>query len=160
MEDFLEKQEGYIRESPKFICDFMLGRLAKWLRLLGFDTSYYRNTNGKTIIHQSKNENRIILTRSKALKEKYEDAILIESENLFDQLKQVIKFLKIESPFSRCPVCNELIKKVKKETIKEEVPPYIFEVHHDFKKCPKCNRVFWKGTHYKEIEKIINEIKS
>jgi uncharacterized protein with PIN domain len=154
------KQEAYIKQPPRFICDFMLGRLAKWLRLLGFDTSYYRNTNGKTIIHHSRNEGRTILTRSKVLKEKYSDTILIESENLLDQLKQVTKSLKITSPFSRCPVCNEETKKVKKETIEKEVPPYIFEIHKDFKRCPVCSRIFWKGTHYKEIEKVINEIKS
>ncbi len=136
----------------------MLGRLAKWLRLLGFDTAYYRNTNGKTIIYRSKKEGRIILTRSKILAEKFEDLILIESENLMDQLKQIARQSKIKSPFSRCPVCNIETKEVKKKYIKNDVPPYIFEVHNDFKKCPKCGRIFWKGTHYEKIEKVINEV--
>jgi uncharacterized protein with PIN domain len=152
------KQEGYIKKNPRFICDFMLGRLAKWMRLLGFDTSYYRNTNGKTIIYHSRKEGRTILTRAKALAEKHDDAILIESENLTEQLKQVAKSLKIKSPFSRCPVCNSETEEVAKETIKDEVPAYVFEVHNDFKKCPECGRVYWQGTHYKEIEKVINEV--
>jgi uncharacterized protein with PIN domain len=138
----------------------MLGRLAKWMRLLGLDTMYYRNTNGKTIIHHSRKEGRRILTRSKILADKYNDVILIKSEHIMDQLKQITNLVDIESPFSRCPVCNTETKDVKKENIKEDVPPYVFEIHNDFKRCPECGRVFWKGTHYKEIEKVINEIKS
>lgn len=160
MAEYWAKQEVFIRKSPRFICDFMLGRLAKWLRLLGFDTAYYRNADGKTIINRSKKEGRIILTRSKILSEKFEDLILIESENLMDQLEQITRSVKIKSPFSRCPLCNIETKEVRKETIKEDVPPYVFEIHNDFKRCPECGRVFWKGTHYKEIKKVIDEIKS
>lgn len=138
----------------------MLGRLAKWMRLLGFDTMYYRNTNGKTIIYHSRKEDRTILTRSKILAEKSDNATLIESEHIMDQLKQITNIVDIESPFSRCPICNIETEEVKRETIQEKVPPYVFEIHKDFKKCPECNRVFWKGTHYKEIKKVINEIKS
>jgi len=138
----------------------MLGRLAKWMRLLGLDTSYYRNTNGKTIIYHSRKEGRIILTRSKNLADKYDDLILIESEYLMDQLKQITKSVKIKTPFVRCPVCNIKTETVKKEEIKNGVPPYVFETHKDFKRCPECGRVFWKGTHYKRIKKVINEIKS
>ncbi len=138
----------------------MLGRLAKWMRLLGFDTTYFRNTNGKTIIYHSRKEGRTILSRSKILSEKYDDLVLIESETLIDQLKQITNIVKINLPFSRCPVCNTETEKVEKEEVKNVVPDYVFEIHNDFKKCPACGRVFWKGTHYKEIKKVINEIKS
>lgn len=151
-------QEVFIKESPGFVCDFMLGRLAKWLRLLGFDTLYYKSSEGKAIIYYNRKENRTILTRNESLAEKCEDAILIESENLMEQLKQMSSTVEIENPFSRCPVCNTEIEEVEKETIKNEVPPYIFEVHDEFKKCPECGRVFWKGTHYGEIKKVIDEI--
>ena len=138
----------------------MLGRLAKWMRLLGFDTSYYRNTNGKTIIYHSRKEGRRIITRSKILSEKYDDAILIKSEHIMDQLRQITKAVDIKSPFSRCSICNIETKDVRKQAIQEDVPPYVFEIHNDFKRCPACGRIFWKGTHYKEIKKVINEIKS
>ncbi len=137
----------------------MLGRLAKWMRLLGFDTAYFRNINGKTIIYHSRKEGRTILTRSKIMSEKYDDSILIESENLMDQLKQITNIVKINLPFSRCPVCNTKTEKASKEEVKNAVPAYIFEIHNDFKRCPECGKVFWKGTHYKEIKKVINEIK-
>lgn len=151
---------GCIKENPKFICDFMLGRLAKWMRLLGLDTEYFRDTNGKTISYHSKKRGRTILTRSKILSKKYDDSILIESENLTDQLKQIKNIVEINRPFSRCPVCNTETKKAGKEEIKNAVPSYVFETHNDFKRCPECGRVFWKGTHYKEIKKVINEIKN
>ena len=154
------KQGESIKENPAFICDFMLGRLSKWMRLLGLDTAYFRDTNDKTIIYYSKKGGRTILTRSKILSEKYDDLILIESENLIEQLKQITNIAKINLPFSRCPICNIQTEKVDKEEIKNAVPPYVFEIHNDFKRCPECGRVFWKGTHYKEIKKVINEIKN
>jgi len=154
------KREVFIRKVPGFICDFMLGRLAKWMRLMGFDTTYHRDTDGKTIIYHSREEGRTILTRSRILAEKYDDLILIRSEHLVEQLRQVAGIVDIKSPFSRCPVCNTEIEEVKKDRIKEKVPPYVFETHNGFKRCPQCGRIFWKGTHYKEIEKLINEIKS
>ncbi len=150
----------FIKDPPRFICDFMLGRLAKWMRLLGFNTSYYRDTDGKTIIYHSRKEGRTILTRSKILAEKYGDLTLIESEHLEEQLKQMIKLLGTCDPFSRCPVCNTKTEKVEKEVVKNDVPAYVFEIHNDFKKCPGCGRIFWKGTHYKEIKKVINEIEN
>jgi uncharacterized protein with PIN domain len=160
LEESWAKQEVSIKKNPGFICDFMLGRLAKWMRLLGFDTAYYRNTNGKTIIYHSRKEGRRILTRSKILADKYVDAILIKSEHIMEQLKQITNLVDIKSPFSRCPVCNIETENVRKETIKEDVPPYVFEIHNEFKRCPECGRIFWKGTHYKRIKKVINEIKS
>ena len=153
-------QEVSIKKSSRFICDFMLGRLAKWMRLLGFDTSYYKDTDGKTIIYYGRKEDRTILTRSKILASKNKDLILIDSECLKDQLKQMIKLVGTCIPFSRCPVCNAGTEKIKKEEVKNNVPDYVFEIHNDFKRCPECGRIFWKGTHYKEIKKVLNEIES
>jgi len=150
----------FIKDPPRFICDFMLGRLAKWMRLMGFDTKYYRDTDGGTIIYQSRKENRTILTRSKVLAERYTDLILIESEHLEEQLKQMIKLLGTCHPFFRCPVCNTKTEKVEKEIVRNDIPAYVFEIHNDFKKCPECGRVFWKGTHYEQIKKVIDEIEN
>jgi uncharacterized protein with PIN domain len=130
------------------------------MRLLGFDTLYYRDTDNKTIIYHSRKEGRIILTRSKGLAEKYSNLMLINSEQLKDQLKQMVKILGHTNPFSLCPVCNSRTEKIEKDLVKSNVPPYIFENHNDFKKCVECGRIFWKGSHYKEIKKVINEIES
>jgi len=146
-----------LSESQKFICDFMLGRLAKWMRLLGFDTLYHRDTDEVGILHQARKEKRMILTRSRALAE-YENAILIKSEQLDEQMEQIKELSPIKTPFTRCPECNSKIECVDKEEIREDVPEYIYKVHNNFKKCPCCGRIFWKGSHYKEIKRKIDEI--
>ncbi len=144
--------------EKKFICDFMLGRLAKWLRLLGFDTVYYNNPDDPGILHRALKEDRIILSRSKEII-KYKNSILIKSENIEEQLKQLKKTIKITSPLCRCPECNTPLNIVNKEDIKDEVPKYIYKIHSDFKRCPDCGKIFWKGTHYREIKRKINELK-
>ncbi len=141
----------------RFICDFMLGRLAKWMRLLGLDTLYYNNPGDPSILHRALKEGRTILSRSKEFM-RYENSILIESENLDEQLEQIKEIIEISNPFSRCPLCNTPLLAVNKEKIKEEVPEYIYETHDKFKRCPDCGRIYWKGTHYKEITRKINEI--
>jgi len=144
--------------EQKFICDFMLGRLAKWLRLLGFDTVYYNNPDDSGILHKALKEGRIILSRSKDIT-KYKNSILIKSENIEEQLRQLKEIIKITSPLSRCPECNTSLNNVNKEDIKDKVPKYIYKIHSDFKKCPDCGKIFWKGTHYREIKRKIDELK-
>lgn len=144
--------------EQKFICDFMLGRLAKWLRLLGFDTVYYNNPDDPGILHRALKEGRIILSRSKEII-KYKNSILIKSENIEEQLKQLKEIIKINTPLSRCPECNTSLNTINKEDIKDEVPKYIYKIHSDFKRCPDCGKIFWKGTHYREIKRKIDELK-
>jgi len=144
-------------ESSKFICDFMLGRLAKWMRLLGIDTLYYNDPDDPSILHKALKEGRIILTRSGELA-KNENAIFIKSEELNEQLKQIKEIISISNPFTRCPICNSKLKTVDREEIKKEVPEYIYEVHNIFKRCSVCARIYWKGTHYEEIKRKIDEI--
>lgn len=147
-----------ISGDRKFICDFMLGRLARWLRLFGYDTAYHRMENDLSMIHRARKEGRIILTRSKE-KSNYKNAVLILSEDINEQLEQIKDLIRDGEPFSRCPECNEIIRSVDREEVKGRVPEYIFEEHDDFKKCPGCKRIYWKGTHYREIRRKINEIK-
>ncbi|MCK4420428.1 Mut7-C RNAse domain-containing protein [candidate division WOR-3 bacterium] len=142
-----------------YICDFMLGRLAKWMRLLGLDTLYYNQPEDLGIIHIAKREGRVILTRSKELSG-FENAILICSENLNEQMEQMGSRISKSAlnPFSRCPECNTPLIKVDKKEIEGEVPEYIYKVHSRFKRCPDCKRIYWRGTHYKEIKRKIDEI--
>lgn len=143
----------------KFICDFMLGRLARWMRLLGLNTLYYNNPDDPSILHKALKEGRTILTRSKEL-ERLENVVIIKSENLDEQLKQIKEIIKIKTPLCRCPECNTPLSTVDKEEIRGKVPKYIYKIHNDFKRCPNCNRIYWKGTHYKEIKRKISELKS
>ena len=143
--------------------DFMLGRLCRWLRLIGEDAQYYRSDDDGGIIYRSLKEKRIIITRNRSLSRRKPLGILvIESDDFRQQLSYVVhEFgLKIDDKriFSRCTSCNMLLEAVNKESIKDNVPEYVFRTHGLFSKCPSCSRIYWKGTHRDLIRKITDNI--
>ena len=140
----------------KFVADTMLGRLARWLRLLGFDV-LYPNLDDKELIKFA--DERIILTRDKELGEK-KNVFLIKSVDVDEQLKQVINELKpeIQNPLSRCSVCNQILIEVDKNSVKNLVPERIYKSHDIFWRCPDCNKIYWKGSHYDKIVRKIKEL--
>ena len=147
----------------KFLADHMLGKLAKYLRFMGYDTFYPSGKmSDSEILEIANREGRILLTRDKELARR--GGVYIESENYEEQLKFVIsKFhLSAEALLSRCSVCNTPLIKVEKEKIKDKVPEYVYEHNEEFYLCPTCGRVYWYGTHTerieREIKKIIGEI--
>lgn len=144
----------------KFIADDMLGKLAKRMRILGFDTAYPGSSADSLLLRTSREQDRIILTRDTGLvKVRGARAFLIHSKKLKEQLREVLQGLKLmiapEKMFSRCALCNGELKKTDKESIKDKVPPLVYDLFGDFTYCPHCDKVYWKGTHY---EKILNEI--
>ena len=152
------------KNKIKFIADDMLGRLGKWLRILGFDVLYSRSINNNDLISEANSTGRILLTRDTkiAFSEKAERCILIVSDNYREQLKQLFRLLDLEidrqAIFSRCLICNELLKTTDKENVKGRVPPFVFETAGEFMKCEKCDKVYWRGTHIENIEKVISEL--
>lgn len=139
--------------QPKFIVDYMCGRLAKWLRMLGYDTVYLNKNLKQKILLKSLQEQRIVITRNTKLSpKKAYKLIFIKYDKVFDQIKQVFEELKLrpteENFFHRCSLCNSLLVEIEKEKIKEVVPEYVFNTQEKFFKCDKCNKVYWKGTHY------------
>jgi uncharacterized protein len=140
--------------EPRFLVDFMLGKLVKWLRILGYDAVYSTQNNKLNLILQSLKENRIILTRDNQLSRKRSwKLILITSDNVEDQLKQVIEELGLNVTksrlFTRCSICNGQISPVEdKESIKDKVPGYVHQNHNDFSLCSVCGKVYWLGTHF------------
>jgi uncharacterized protein len=139
--------------EPRFLVDFMLGKLAKWLRVIGYDTVYVKLENRLTTVLQSLKENRIILTRDTKLSTKRAWGLtLLKSENFHEQIKQLVKELKLTVPrerlFSRCTICNSKIEPVKdKNEIRDIVPKYVFDTQNDFSFCRQCNKAYWQGTH-------------
>jgi uncharacterized protein with PIN domain len=142
----------------------MLGTLAKWLRIYGFDTSYAGpEMDDEQVLNRSKKEDRILLTRDKDLinsaKRENIKNIQIKSTILDEQIKTTLnkKNIDIEKILSRCILCNSLVQDIKKEDVKEQVPERIFKSTDRFWVCPKCKKVYWKGSHYENmIEKIKN----
>ncbi len=145
---------------PRFAAEKTLGRLTKWLRLLGFDTLYEFELSGKPFIEILEND-RILLTRTRRIQKQFASRklIFVESDHLSQQLKQIFRELDIKAaqtrPFSRCLQCNASIVIVKKASVWGRVPDYIFETHDRFQKCPECDRIYWPGSHTRgSLEKI------
>ena len=144
----------------KFIADAMLGRLAKWLRILGYDTVYIRNITDTELIRLSISECRIILTRDTRLIKKrgVKNFLFIMDDQFVAQLKQMVSELNIsrpESTFTRCIICNERLSPISKDAACNIVPEYVCNTEDIFGRCPGCHRIYWKGTHYKEMERIL-----
>ena len=145
---------------PCFAADKTLGKLTKWLRLLGFDTMYATELSPKNIMDILEND-RILLTRTRRIQNQFASPklIFIDSNHLAQQLKQIFRELSLNveqtRPFSRCLRCNAVIVPVEKASAWGRVPDYIYETHDRFQKCPECNRIFWPGSHTRRsLEKI------
>ncbi len=143
----------------------MLGRLTKWLRLIGYDTLYFRSIDDFELIRIAKQEQRIILTRDTVLSKnkKVEKAILIHSNYTLEQLREVLCHFKINAlelpqPFCRCINCNHELIVIDKQSILNELPEYVFLNKNSFLRCQNCRKVFWYGSHKKMIDETIEKI--
>ena len=140
-----------------FLCDGMLGKLARWLRLLGYDTIYFNTPSKKEFIEKARAEGRIILSKSRRLNEvKRAKVLIIHAESIVEQLKEVIEGLRLKPDerafFSRCSFCNLPLKKIEKEGIKEKVPSSIYSTMAEFTQCNNCQRIFWQGSHWQRMK--------
>ena len=146
----------------KFVCDVMLGTLAKWLRILGFDTKYSKDFEDEEILKIAEEENRVVLTRDKLLANKAKKAVYINERSLDEQIKKVLNELKINVDegkiLTRCILCNVKVEKIEKEKVKGKVQSHVFENHDEFWICPNCQRIYWAGTHWQNMEEKIKGI--
>jgi uncharacterized protein with PIN domain len=146
----------------KFAADRMLGRLTKWLRIMGQDVIYGRHLSGYGLIRAAWSENRQILTRDRGLKNKQPpELIFIESNDYRDQLRQVIDtchLMPLNDAFSRCVECNTRLQPVAKESVARSVPPYVFSSQEKFSWCPTCRRVYWPATHHQKMVEELNHL--
>ena len=145
-----------------FLVNSMLGTLAKWLRILGHDTTYYAHLDDDEIVRLARAEGRVLLTRDTALvTRKGFRCMLIESELLEEQLAQVLGAFGRQAvrPFSRCPVCNTRLETVPKYEAWGQVPPYVFQTQKEFQLCPECNRFYWRGSHWRRMLERVEGLK-
>ena len=150
------------RRTMKLLLDGMLGRLAKWLRLLGYDTAYFPDLDDHELVRLARAQGRVLLTRDRELtRRRGLTCLLVESDELEEQIQQVISDLnlKTERPFSRCPVCNTLLQEVEKPSVKGRVPPYVFRTKEHFNLCPECGRIYWRGTHWDNMRQEMARIR-
>ena len=143
----------------RFAADRMLGRLVKWLRVIGQDVIYGPHLTGHGLIRAARQEDRLILTRDRRLKKKHPpEFIFIDSDRYDEQLRQVIEtchLKRLDRLFTRCLECNSLLLSRSKEAVREIVPAYVFSTQEKFSWCPRCRRVYWPATHH---ERMLQEL--
>ena len=147
----------------KFIADVHLGKLARKLRLLGFDTYFESNLDDNEIIRMSLAESRIVLSRDKELinNSRITQGYRILSSDPREQIREVmIRFdlQKNMNPFSRCIDCNGMIENVSKESVNEYLPPKTRQYFDEFFRCRGCGKIYWEGSHYENMKKQIQNL--
>jgi hypothetical protein len=147
----------------KFVVDCMLGKLAKWLKILGFDVVYFSKAEDSELLQLARREQRTLLSRDHRLLEEAKDVrnILIEGEDWPAQVGQVLRVFDLWPqirPYSRCLPCNAELKPLAKKRAKNLVAPFVYDQATSFAVCPTCGRVFWQGTHFDDMESKIGKI--
>ncbi|RJP18126.1 MAG: hypothetical protein C4520_14850 [Candidatus Abyssobacteria bacterium SURF_5] len=139
----------------------MLGRLAKWLRLLGYDTAYAKNVDDAVVLDLAIQEERIILTRDTLLirRKRCRNYIFVRSDHWREQLQQVYveAHLSVESALTICPVCNYPLRLENRESLRPVVPPYVYQTQKTFSRCDRCARIYWQASH---VQRIIEELRT
>lgn len=136
-----------------FLVDFMMGRLCRWLRLIGYDAEFFRGPGHRDILYRSVREGRTIITRNSRLSaRKAFQRIVVASDLVFDQLDELVRADIIcfdrKMFFSRCLICNVSLIRAEKNSVREFVPEFVFSSQSDFSACPICRKIYWKGTHW------------
>jgi uncharacterized protein with PIN domain len=148
----------------KFLADRMLGKLAKELRMLGYDTAYYRGEGAYPLIKLAREEDRVILTRNtKLFPKRPEDHIVQVMEvksslQLRELLQKKVISLKERAPFSRCLLCNLPLDEIPRDEAEGKVPDYILYQQKTFSRCPQCLRIYWQGSHQDHMLTKVDEL--
>ncbi len=155
----------YLLQIMKFIVDVMLGRLARWLRLLGYDTIYHHTASDDDLFFIAHQDRRILLTRDRNLAQRMNPAycLLITKQDVREQLKQVVRHygLNLEDYlFSRCTLCNQLVQAVPKTMARGQVPDFIYESITIFYYCDQCKKFYWAGSHIQQARAVLSQLSS
>ena len=149
----------------KFIVDAMLGKLARWLRMLGHDVIYSTELSDSGLLELAKKENRVLLTKDLELYQRAIargiDALYLEGKTEAERLAEVAKrynlTLEIDMEKSHCPLCNTKLEATPKEQLSGELEKNTFTYYDKFWKCPNCGQVYWQGAHWKQICNTVKE---
>jgi uncharacterized protein len=160
--DAIRLREGPLRIT-KFVLDVHLGKLTKFLRLLGFDSLYRNDYSDPEIIEISLNEKRIILTRDLGIlkNEKVAHGYWLRSQDSKEQLQEVLKKFDLYSkinPFSRCIICNGKLKEISKTQVINKLEPRTMQFYDEFFQCITCKRIYWEGSHFFKLKNFIEDI--
>jgi hypothetical protein len=150
--------------TPRFILDVGLGRLAGFLRMLGFDTLWRNDFADDALARQSRDEGRILLTRDLGVLKRGEvlHGYFVRSDDPSEQLVEVVRRFRLTGtmqPFTRCLACNASLAAAHKDEVRERIPEGVAATHTRFQQCPECKRVFWAGSHHARMQSIIDKLR-
>ncbi|RQD75115.1 MAG: twitching motility protein PilT [Candidatus Syntrophonatronum acetioxidans] len=157
-----------VRPEPlrvaRFVLDTHLGKLASYLRMLGFDTLYQNDYTDDTLAHISAQEHRLLLTRDRGLLKRRQvtHGYYVRNTDPNAQVVEVLQRFDLFSsikPFQRCLHCNKTLRPVEKQVIEDRLPPKVREHYDRFHTCDDCRRIYWEGTHYEKMNEFINNIR-
>jgi uncharacterized protein len=149
--------------KPRFLADCNVGRLARWLRALGYDASYHAQIGDAELVREAAAENRVVLTRDRDLTRRrviqtgLVRALLIRDDVVTDQLRQVFAEmgLGLERALSRCIECNTELEERVPALVAERVPPFVRQTQSKYSECPRCGRIYWAGTHWRHMNEVL-----
>ena len=138
-------------EAVRFAADRMLGRLARWLRILGHDVAYGPHLRGRALVGCARQDGRLLLTRDTRLLRQRDlpPHLFIESDHFREQLQQVAAAVPLGGPrlLHRCLDCNAVLAEAPRERVRERVPAFVWQTAERFLACPRCRRIYWPATH-------------
>ena len=157
-------RDAPLRES-RFVVDCNLGRLARYLRLLGLDCLYRNDFDDDTVSRISQQQRRIVLTRDRRLLHRkiITHGLYVRAVKPKDQVKEVLQRLDLHGavqPFSRCTRCNGLLKAISKQTVDHRLEPKTRRYYNDFLQCEQCGQVYWQGSHHERAKRLVRELLS
>jgi len=150
-----------------FIVDANAGKLAKWLRMMGYDTLFFSDIDDGHLVDIALREGRVVLTRDTQIARRRPavngqlKVILTRSDDPEEQLRQVVDELNLDChlrQFTRCLECNQNLAPRSREEVAGIVPPYVFRTQDQYMQCPSCRRVYWQGTHWQRMKKALQEV--
>ena len=160
----LQLRPPTVGEEPiRFILDVHLGKLARWLRLLGFDTLYRNDYDDPEIVEIAAAEGRTILTRDGGIikRRAATRGYLVQSTDPQGQLREILNYYQLREqiqPFHRCLVCNGLLEMVDKATILDQLEPKTIRYYDTFFQCAECGKIYWRGTHYERMQSFLTDL--
>ena len=152
--------------QPRFIIDVNVGRLAKWLRIMGYDTLFPEEHSDNELVRIALREGRVLVTRDAGIAQRRAvrlgqmKIVQIKDDDLRSQLQQLVRDLglNLDNGFSRCVLCNRVLNQVHKEEVAHLLPPYVCQTQSQFMQCPQCQRLYWRGTHWSNMMAELGQV--
>lgn len=153
--------------QPRFIVDHNVGKLAQWLRMMGYDSLFFDGQDDAHMLARALAEDRVVLTRDSGIMKRRVissgqlKAVLIDSAEPERQMRQLIATLDLKcqlKPFTLCLECNRPLVERRREEVKDRVPPYVYQTQHQYMECPDCQRIYWRGTHWQAMTKTLEKL--